>query len=264
MNDEREFPRRIVCLSAEAADWLWRIGAWERVSGVTAFFQQPEGASPKPRVSGFSSARMEAIEELEPDLVITFSDVQAKLAEELIHRGHTVLATNQRTVAEIEQTLALLGRMVGCESKAEGLLAEFGRRLAPATEAVCRPRVYFEEWHDPLISGIGWVGELIERAGGIDLFPELRTKRAASERVVLPEQVAKADPEIIFASWCGKPVEIEAIKKRAGWGETNAVRAGRVYEICSDDILQPGFGILRGYEQIKRRIHEMAVADFEG
>ena len=163
-------PQRIVCLSAEAADWLWRIGAWQRVAGVTAFFNAPPEAPARPRVSGFSSANLEQIAKLKPDLVITFSDVQAKLAAELMQRGLTVLATNQRTLAEVEATLALLGRIVDCEPAAEALLAEFRERLAPVP-CRARPRVYFEEWNDPLVSGIGWVGELIERAGGQDVFP---------------------------------------------------------------------------------------------
>src|SRR5882757_10327408 len=139
-------PQRIVCLSAEAADWLWRIGAWERVAGVTAYFTQPGEAAPKPRVSGFSSANLDQIEKLNPDLVITFSDVQAGLAAGLIQRGFPVLATNQRTLAETEATLALLARVAGCERTGEKLLNEFRERLAPVKNVSRRPRVYFEEW----------------------------------------------------------------------------------------------------------------------
>ena len=179
-----QIPQRIVCLSAEAADWLWRIGAWDSVAGVTVYFIQPEGTPPKPRVSGFSSANLNEITKLNPDLIITFSDVQAKLAAELIQRGFSVLATNQRTLAETEATLALLARIAGCEREAEKLLNEFRERLAPVENAARRPRVYFEEWNDPLISGIAWVSELIERAGGQDIFANLRVKRAAPERVV--------------------------------------------------------------------------------
>src|SRR5881394_1795879 len=177
-------PRRIVCLSAEAADWLWRIGAWERVVGVTAYFTQPDDTAPKARVSGFSTARLDEITALQPDLVITFSDVQASLSAELIKRGLAVLATNQRTLDEIEATLRLLGRVVGREVESERLLGEFRERLMPVNGSPARPGVYFEEWNDPFISGIAWVSELIERAGGEDIFAELRSKRAAPERVV--------------------------------------------------------------------------------
>jgi iron complex transport system substrate-binding protein len=247
-----QIPQRIVCLSAEAADWLWRIGAWEIVAGVTAYFMQPDGTPPKPRVSAFSSANLNEIAKLNPDLIITFSDVQAKLAAELIQRGFPVLATNQRTLSETEATLALLARIVDCEREGEKLLNEFRERLAPVENVTQRQSVYFEEWNDPLISGIAWVSELIERAGGEDIFPKLRTKRAAPERVVSSEQVCQANPEIIFASWCGKPVQAVEISARPGWNNLAAVRENRIHEISGEDILQPGFRLIYGYEQMKR------------
>jgi len=244
-------PKRVVCLSAEAADWLWRIGAWDNVVGMTAFFTLPADAPPKPRVSGFSTARMKEIEALTPDLIITFSDVQAEFTAELIKHGFPVLATNQRTLAETEATLSLLGRVVGREEESERLLAEFRERLAPVKIAANSPRVYFEEWDDPFISGIGWVGELIDRAGGTDIFPELRKNRAARERVISSEQICRANPEIIFASWCGKPVHADTVSSRPGWAEIAAVRACRIYEIPGEDILQPGFRLIYGYERLK-------------
>jgi iron complex transport system substrate-binding protein len=251
-----QIPRRIVCLSAEAADWLWRIGAWESVAGVTAYFIQPDGTPKKPRVSGFSSANLNEITKLNPDLIITFSDVQAKFAAELIQRGFSVLATNQRTLAETEATLALIARIVGCEHEGEKLLNEFRDRLAPVETVARRPRVYFEEWNDPLISCIAWVSELIERAGGEDIFASLRTKRAAPERVVSAEQICRANPEIIFASWCGKPVQAAEIAARPGWDSLTAVREKRIHEISGEDILQPGFRLVYGYEQIKQQLVE--------
>jgi iron complex transport system substrate-binding protein len=245
-------PQRIVCLSAEAADWLWRIGAWESVVGVTAFFTVPPDAAPKPRVGGFSTAQFEEIANLKPDLVITFSDVQAPLTAELMRRGMAVLGTNQRTLAEIEATLALLGRAVGRETEAERWLGEFRKRLAPVEKVKSRPRVYFEEWNDPLVSGIAWVSELIERAGGKDVFDDLRTNRAATERVVPPEEVCRRNPEIIFASWCGRPVRVADVTTRPGWNKVSAVRDNRVHEIGSGDILQPGFRLVQGYERMKQ------------
>jgi iron complex transport system substrate-binding protein len=246
-----QIPQRIVCLSAEAADWLWRVGAWESVAGVTAYFIQPDGTPSKPRVSGFSSANLNEITKLNPDLIITFSDVQAKLAAELIQRGFPVLATNQRTLAETEATLGLLARVAGCESKGEKLLNEFRERLAPVENVARRTRVYFEEWNDPLISGIAWVSELIERAGGEDIFANLQTKRAAPERVVSPEQICQANPETIFASWCGEPMQAAQIAARPGWNNLAAVRENRIHEISGEDILQPGFRLVYGYEQMK-------------
>jgi iron complex transport system substrate-binding protein len=250
----KRVPQRIVCLSAEAADWLWRLGVWDRVVGVTGYFTNPPGAAAKPRVSGFSTARMEQIGQLRPDLVITFSDVQAPLAAQLMDRGFTVLATNQRTLAEIESTLALLARIVDRDRAGESLLREFRDRLAPV-ETADRPRVYFEEWNDPLIAGIAWVSELIERAGGRDAFAELRSRRAALERVVTPGRVCWANPEIIFASWCGKPVKTSAIAERPGWNNVAAVRHHRIHEIPGEDILQPGFRLVFGYERMKELIH---------
>ena len=245
-------PHRIVCLSAEAADWLWRIGAWERVVGVTVYFDQPDSAPPKPRVSGFSSANLGQITQLKPDLIITFSDVQAQIAAALIQRGYSVLATNQRTLGEIETTLALLARVVNRERESEILLHEFLARLAPVENVARYLRVYFEEWNDPLISGITWVSELIERAGGKDIFEHLRCKHNAAERVVSLDQVCRADPEIIFASWCGEPVQPAEITARPRWNSLTAVREQRIYEIPSKDILQPGFRLVYGYEQMKR------------
>jgi len=249
-----DVPQRIVCLSAEAADWLWRIGAWERVVGVTAFFVPSPGVPGKPRVSGFSSANLEQVIDLNPDLVITFSDVQANLAAAFVRCGVNVLATNQRTLAETEAVLALLARIVACEREAEPRLQEFRDGLRTIATSAPRPRVYFEEWNDPLISGIGWVGELIERAGGEDVFPELRVKRSAPERVVSPEQVRHANPDIILASWCGKPVRIATIASRPGWRDLAAVRQGSIWEIASADILQPGWRLIHGFAQLKRII----------
>ncbi len=245
-------PQRIVCLSAEAADWFWRIGAWDQVAGVTAFFRQPPEAPPKPRVSGFSSANVPQIEKLNPDLIVTFSDVQAELAADLIRRSFPVLATDQRTLAETEATLALLARAAHRDS--EALLNEFRQRLAPVEASSPQPRIYFEEWNEPLISGIGWVSELIERAGGEDIFAGLRSKRIARDRAVLPEQVCAANPEIILASWCGKPFAPAEISARPGWAELAAVRTGQIHEIPGEDILQPGFRLVYGYERIKKII----------
>jgi iron complex transport system substrate-binding protein len=247
-----QIPQRIVCLSAEAADWLWRIGAWKSIIGVTVYFTQPDDELPKPRISGFSSANLNEITKLNPDLIITYSDVQAKLATELIQRGFPVLATNQRTLKETEMTLELLARIVNCEREGEKLLNEFRDRLAPVENVMRRPRVYFEEWDNPLISGIAWVSELIQRAGGADIFPELQTKRTALERAVSSEQIIQGNPEIIFASWCGEPVQTDIIATRPGWNDVVAVREKRIHEIPGEDILQPGFRLVYGYEQIKR------------
>lgn len=250
-------PQRIVCLSAEVADWLWRIGVWTQVAGVTSYFAQPTGVPLKPRVSGFSSANLDQITQLNPDLVISFSDVQAGITGALVNRGIPVLATNQRTLADIEAALALLARVVGCDAVGERLLREFHAALAPVATDDPRPRVYFEEWNDPLIAGIGWISELIERAGGENIFAELRSKSAAQDRIITPERIIQANPDIIFASWCGKPVCPSEIAARAGWKNVTAVRENRIYEISGSDILQPGFRLIHGYDQIKRHLQAL-------
>jgi|ERR1043166_7369110 iron complex transport system substrate-binding protein len=248
--------RRIVCLSAEAADWLYRLGAWERVAGVTAFFELPDGAERKLCVGGFSKGRVEDIAALNPDLVITFSDVQAGITSELMRRGIAVLGTNQRTLAEIESTLALLGKLVDREAEAARFLNEFRQKLAPVENVTVRPRVYFEEWNEPLVAGITWVSELIERAGGADIFAELRSGKSASEREVAPEEVVRRNPEIILASWCGKPVRAMEIASRPGWNKVSAVKQRMIREIAGADILQPGYRLVFGYEEMKRRLRE--------
>jgi iron complex transport system substrate-binding protein len=250
-------PQRIVCLSAEAADWLWRIGAWEKVVGITTFFTSPSDAPPKPRVSGFSTAQLDAIANLNPDLIITFSDVQTQLAAQLIQRGFPVFATNQRTLAETETTLASLARLVDRESEGENVLHEFRERLAPVENVTAGPKIYFEEWNEPFISGIAWVSELIERAAVEDIFVEFRKNRAAEDRIVSSEQICDADPEIIFASWCGKPVDPAAISSRNGWEDLSAVRERRIFEIRGEDILQPGFRLIHGYERMKKIIKDL-------
>ena len=245
-------PKRIVCLSAEAADWLWRIGAWDRVVGVTAFFKAPREAAPRPRIGGFSTARFDKIAELNPDLIITFSDVQASLACELMRRGFAVLATNQRTFPEIQATLGWIGALVDCKQETKRWLAEFRRRLAPVRHFESRPRVYFEEWNGPLVTGIAWISELLERAGGIDVFANLRHNKSASDRVVAPEAIRRADPQVIFASWCGRPVQRNEIASRPGWSHISAVNQNRIYEIPGEDILQPGFQLVQGFERMKQ------------
>jgi iron complex transport system substrate-binding protein len=247
-------PERVICLSAEAADWLWRLDAWNLVAGVTTYFEPPPGAPPKPRVSGFSSANVESILRLRPDLVLAFSDVQAGIVGQLVLRGCNVLTTNQRTLAEIESALALIARCVDRVERGEAMLAEFRARLAPVPPREQRPCVYFEEWDAPLISGIAWVSELIERAGGEDIFHSLATQNRAPDRIVTAEQVRMAQPELILASWCGKPVDVSAIRSRPGWSDLPAVRDNRVFAMSGADILQPGFNLVHGYEELKRHI----------
>ena len=250
--------QRLVALGADGADILHELGVWPQVVGVTAFYKLPPGADEKPRVSGFSSGNIEVILRLEPDLVITSTDVQHQLASDLIKAGVTVFAINSRNLGEIYAAIRHLGQIVRRGGRAEELVGQMERALQPVhTNGAHRPKVYFEEWPEPLITGIGWVSELIERAGGTDIFAELRREKKAASRAVAPEEVLARAPEIIFASWCGKPVQKDEITSRPGWDQIPAVRAGRLIEIPSDDILQAGPGLVRGYEILKREISRL-------
>jgi len=248
-------PQRLVALGADGADILQRLGVWSHVVGVTAFYRPPPGAEEKPRVSGFNSGNIETILGLEPDLVITSTDVQHRLASDLIKAGVTVWAMNSRSIEEIYDAIRNLGQIVRRSGRAEEVVAEMDRALQPVDfGGTHRPQVYFEEWPEPLITGIGWVSELIERAGGTDIFSEMRREKKASARAVSPDEVIARAPEIIFASWCGKPVEMGEITSRRGWDQIPAVRAGRLFEIPSADILQASPNLVRGYEVMKREV----------
>jgi iron complex transport system substrate-binding protein len=241
----RQFPpSRIVCLTEETVETLYLLGEQERIVGVSGYaVRPPEVRREKPRVSAFTSADIPKILALEPDLVLTFSDLQAEIAAELIRAGVAVHAFNQRNIAGILAMIRTLGALVGVADKAEALAQDYEARLAEAhasTRGRPRPKVYFKEWDEPLISGIGWVSELIEVAGGDDVFAALRLRQSARERIVPPANVIAAAPDLILASWCGKKVVPEKIRQRPGWDAIPAVRLGRIVEIKSPLILQPG------------------------
>jgi iron complex transport system substrate-binding protein len=243
---------RIVCLSAEAADVCARLGAWEHVVAVSAFASQA-GLAVRPIISGFSTADCDRVAALRPDLVLCFSDVQAEIAAQLIRRGCAVLTTNQRTLAEIADTIRLIGGTIGKLAAAEQLAAEFLRELITLQHSASgpQPRVYFEEWPEPMISGIGWVGELIERSGGVDIF-SARRGRASKDRIVEGHEIIAANPDILIASWCGRPVDIEAIRTRPGFSEIRAVQENQIHAISSDLLLQPGPRVLEGGREVCR------------
>jgi len=249
------WPQRIVCLTEETTETLYLIGAGDRVVGVSGYTVRPPEARRKPIVSAFLHARYEKIEALEPDLIVGFSDLQADITADLIRRGHTVVTFNQRSVAEILRTIRMVGGLVGLTARGEALAADLEAGLDAIRESAARfprrPRVFFEEWDDPLISGIQWVDELIDIAGGTTTFPELRRAGLARDRILQPEAVAAAAPEVILASWCGKKVRKDRITGRPGWQAVPAVREGHVYEIKSTYILQPGPAALtEGVRQI--------------
>jgi len=237
-------PERIVCLTEETIETLYLLGEQDRIVGVTGYaVRPPEVRKEKPRVAAFTSADTGKILALKPDLVLTFSDLQADIAAELLRAGVTVIGYNQRDVAGILAMIRSLGAIVGASDRAETLAAGYEARLADiraAADGHRRPRVYFEEWDEPMISGIRWVAELIEIAGGDEVFPDLSRQPSARDRIVMPDQVIAAAPDVILASWCGKKVRPERIAARPGWEAVPAVRAGHIAEIKSPLILQPG------------------------
>jgi iron complex transport system substrate-binding protein len=255
------YPKRLVCLTEETTETLYLLGEGDRVVGISGYTVRPPEARQKPKVSSFLHARYEKIESLAPDLILAFSDLQAEITNELVRRGFPVFTFNQRSVAEILQMIRVLGGIVGVAERADRLASELADGLdrirASAAALPRRPRVYFEEWDDPLISGIQWVEELVEIAGGDPVFPELRHARLAKDRTVTSERVIAAAPDVIIGSWCGKPVRKEKIRARPGWDAIPAVRDGHIYEIKSTYILQPGpASLTEGVTQLHRILRQ--------
>jgi len=239
-------PRRIVCLTEEPTETLYRLGEAERIVGISGFTVRPPRARrEKPKVSAFTSAKIGEILRLEPDLAIGFSDIQADIAAELVRHGVEVWIANHRSVAGILDYVRRLGALVGVAGRAQALAEEFERGLediaAQAATLPRRPRVYFEEWDDPPISGIGWVAELIRIAGGDDIFPELAKKSLAKDRIIADQdEIVRRAPDLVLGSWCGKRFRPERVAARPGWNAIPAVRTGELHEIKSPIILQPG------------------------
>lgn len=244
LSDDAFFPARVVVLSDEAVELFYLLGEQDRIVGVSGFSVRPPEVRSKPRVSTFRDANFDAIAALEPDLIITYSDVQAAITHEASVRGLPVLNCNQRSIHEIFETIVLISRILGKPEEGQRLIADYRANLesirVSSVRFPFRPRVFFEEWNDPLISGIEWVEELIEIAGGDPIFPELRKKRRAKERVVSWELVVERNPDVIFASWCGMRVQFGEVISRPNADQITAIREDRLYEIPSSLILQPG------------------------
>jgi iron complex transport system substrate-binding protein len=253
------YPSRVVCLTEETTETLYRIGAGDLVVGVSGFTVRPKEARKKPRISSFLAADYEKIVALKPDLVLGFSDLQAELGAELARRGVPVFLFNQRSVAEVLQsirmTCALVGRADAGEMLARELEAGLGLFAEKARALPRRPRVFFEEWHEPLIAGIRWVTELVELVGGIDICAEIRDQQGAKGRIFDPAEIARRNPEVVIASWCGRKAKREKIVARPGWSDVAAVRDDQLYEVKSSFILQPGPAALTdGVDQLARII----------
>ena len=259
------YPERVVCLTEETTETLYLLGQGHRVVGVSGYTVRPPEAREKPRVSAFINARFDKIEALRPDLVLAFSDLQADLAAELVRRGIAVVTFNQRSIDEILQMIQMLGGLVGCQDEAARLAERLRSGLDEIERSAARfprrLRAFFEEWDEPLISGIRWVEELVEIAGAAPIFPELHGSRLARDRIVDPAEVARRDPEVVFASWCGKRVRMQTIRSRPAWDAVTAVRCNRIFEVKSTYILQPGpASLTEGVRQLHDhlcRIHQM-------
>jgi iron complex transport system substrate-binding protein len=257
------YPERIVCLTEETTETLYLLGEERRIVGISGYTVRPPRARrEKPRVSAFLSAKTDKILELKPDLVLGFSDLQADISKDLVKAGLNVVIFNQRSVAEILNMILVLSSMVGAAEKGRLLLASLEKNLSEVKEAAKsfkrRPRVYFEEWDEPMISGIRWVSELVGIAGGEDVFSELSFSHAASGRTIAdPGEVVKRKPDVIIGSWCGKKFRPERVASRPGWSEIPAVKEKQLHEIKSADILQPGPAALTDGV---RRIHEILKA----
>jgi len=240
------FPKRIICLTEETVETLYLLGEQDRIVGVSGFAVRPRQVrKEKPIVSTFTDADIDKIIALKPDLVIGFSDIQAGIAKELIAKGITVWINNYRSVEGIFNMIGQLGNLVGKPDKAKNLVDQFLKDIERISEAASKieqkPKVYFEEWYDPLISGICWVSELIELAGGMDIYREKQNASLAKDRIIAnKDEVIERNPDIIIASWCGKKFKREKLVARESWNKINAVRDNFVFEIKSSVILQPG------------------------
>ncbi|HEY5579586.1 MAG TPA: ABC transporter substrate-binding protein, partial [Rhodoferax sp.] len=252
-------PQRIVCMTEETTEWLYLLGQEHRIVGISGYTVRPRRArDEKPRVSAFTSARIDKILALQPDCVLGFSDMQADIASSLIRAGVPVTIFNQRSVAEIFSVLYQVAAMVGQGEQGLVLIADLQRQLSVIADAAAalprRPKIYFEEWDVPHISAIQWVSELIGIAGGDDCFPELAAQSMGKNRIIAEgDEIVRRNPDIIIGSWCGKKFRTENVAARAGWGEVKAVKTGRLFEIKSADILQPGPAALTdGVAQLHR------------
>lgn len=260
-----KYPERIVCLTEETTETLYLLEEDWRIVGISGFTVRPAKArKEKPKVSAFTSAKINRIIDLQPDLVLAFSDLQADIVSDLVKQGINVHVFNHRSVAEILQMIRMLGGMIGVQDKAEKLASELEAGLeeirAAAAKFKKRPRVYFEEWDEPMISGIRWVSELVNVAGGDDIFPEHAKAPLAKDRIHADgKEIIARQPDIIFGSWCGKKFRPEKVVARQGFGAIPAVQKNDLYEIKSAIILQPGPAALtEGVKEIHAHIRNWA------
>lgn len=258
------FPQRIVCLTEETTEWLYLLGEEHRIVGISAYTERPvQAKKEKPIVSAYIGGHVGKIKALNPDLVIGFSDVQAELARELISENLQVLITNQRSVSEIFDTLDMMGRLVDAKAKSDQLLQQFRDQIEQTQEKATflskRPKVYFEEWDEPMISAIEWVSELIEIAGGENIFSDRAGGKASKDRYATHEEIIARNPDLFIGCWCGKALDVESVKSRPGHAALSAMQSDRIYEMDPAIILQPGPACLTdGLQELSRIISAQA------
>lgn len=256
-----KYPERIVCLTEETTEIMYLLGAGNKVVGISGFtMRPPQARKEKPKVSTYIDANYEAIKELKPDYIFAFSDIQAEIGKELTKQGYQVVVFNQRSILQILQNILIIGSIIGKHRESEKLVSFYEKRIerikAASTKLKYHPKIYFEEWYEPLISAICWVSELIEIAGGVDIFSEFRTKQSAKERIVKPEDVINRNPDVIIGSWCGKKFKKNKVREREGWKEINAIKNNKLFEINSTIILQPGpASLTAGLDELVKKIH---------
>ncbi|EOQ96742.1 oligopeptide ABC transporter, oligopeptide-binding protein [Leptospira wolbachii serovar Codice str. CDC] len=250
-------PERIICLTEEPTEMLYLLGEEKRIVGISVYTERPPKAKEeKTKVSAFISGNLKKITSLEPDLVIGFSDIQSQLAKDLIERGLNVLIFNQRSITEILSNMQMLGNLVGQADKAKILIDGWQRDISrwklEAENQTYKPKVFFQEWDEPIITGIQWVSEAIELAGGEDCFSHLKDRKLAKDRIITAEDVRDSNPDIYVGSWCGKAMDWDWVRNKSEWQEVSALKKNKIFEMDPSIILQPGPALfLEGIPKLK-------------
>jgi len=257
-------PKRIICLTEEPTELLYLLGEESRIVGISAYSVRPTRASlEKPKVSAFISGNLKKIESLNPDLIVGFSDIQGQLAKDLIERGLNVLIFNQRSISEIFETMAILGGIVGKLNEVSKLISKWKSDIEYMLEDNLsiknKPKIFFQEWDEPIITGIKWVSEAISIAGGVDAFGHLQHNKLAKDRIIVASDVSLANPDVIIGCWCGKQMDWEWVRKKSEWQETTAIKKNQIFEMDPSIILQPGPALfLEGIPTLRRMIQSLS------
>ncbi|MDF3821180.1 cobalamin-binding protein [Leptospira sp. 96542] len=258
-------PERIVCITEEPTEMIYLLGEEERIVGISAYTVRPIRAkSEKTKVSAFISGNIKKIESLKPDLIIGFSDIQGQFAKDLIERGFNVLIFNQRSIPEILNNMQIIGNIVGQTEKTNELINSWKSSLLEWSKEnqlrTNKPKVFFQEWDEPIITGIQWVSEAIQMAGGVDVFESLKFKKMAKDRIITAEDVREQNPDIYLGSWCGKAMDWDWVRNKPEWQTVNAIQTNKIYEIDPSIILQPGPALfLEGIPKLREIINESIV-----